>query len=123
MLNGSGDKIEQETSPRLSQGKTFNLTVWAQRIYDENHSRQLTSPTQDYPDGTSEISHIRLELRIGNKSLAENEVAINPVEILGAPRAFSNNDGGNVWIDRGYRHAFSESRFVQRLELAPIHAP
>ena len=123
VLNGSGDKIQQETSLRLSQGKTFNLTIWARSIYDENHSRQLTSPTQDYPDGTSEISYIRLELRIGNKSLAENEVAINPVEIRGAPQAFSNDDGGNVWIDGGYRHAFSESRFVQRLERDPIHDP
>ena len=89
MLNGSGNKIEQETSLKLSKGKSFHVTVWARSIFDENHSQQLTSPTQDYPDGTSEISHIRLELRIGNKPLAESEVAINPVEILGAPQEFS----------------------------------
>ena len=123
VLNGSGNKIEQETSLKLSKGKLFHVTVWARSIFDENHSQQLTSPTQDYPDGTSETSHIRLELRIGNKPLAENEVAINPIEILGAPREFSNDDGGNIWIDGGYRHAFSESRFVQRLELDPIYDP
>ena len=72
VLNGGGNKIEQETSLKLSKGKSFHVTVWARSIFDENHSQQLTSPTQDYPDGTSETSRIRLELRIGNKSLAED---------------------------------------------------
>ena len=123
VLEGSGAKIDQETDLELEKRKTFYLTIWARSIFNAKHLRQLTSSTQDYPDGSNDHAGVRVTLRILEKTVAETDAAVSPVEIRGAPQEFSNDDGGNVWIDGGYRHAFSESRFVQNLEHDPIHDP
>ena len=123
VLSEVGNVLQQRTSLQLTKGETFYITVWARSIYDERHSRQLMSATQQYPDGSNARACLRVSLSIQDTTVSKYDGCVSPETIRGAPEDFSNDDGGNVWVDGGYRHAFSESRFIQEIDCDPIHDP
>ena len=122
-VSAADEATTLETDLVIEAGKTYTLTLWARSIYDDDHTKALLGPEDDYPQGNPARAEATAVLFTQGKVLAEKSVDVSPVAIRGAPEEYSNDDGGNVWIDGGYRHAFSESRFVQPLSADPIDDP
>ena len=123
VLAEGDDPATLQTEITVEAGKTYTLTLWARSIFSDKHTESLMGSDDDFPDGNPARVRANVELLAGSIVVAGAEVDVSPVTIRGAPEKFSNDDGGNIWVDGGYRHAFSESRFVQPIASDPLRDP
>jgi sucrose-6-phosphate hydrolase SacC (GH32 family) len=117
---------EQLTDHIIKPGETYTLTVWARSIYSDSHTNcLLTCPANGYPLGNPDTATAEVVFWAGSNEILSKSVVVNPKALQGAPERYTNDDGGNVWIDtkQGYRHAFSENHFYQPLSNDPILDP
>ncbi|MEO1496890.1 MAG: family 43 glycosylhydrolase [Planctomycetota bacterium] len=116
----------QATDVVIQPNTTYTLSGWARSVYSDEHLARLRDGRpEQIPTGVAAQAVAELELRAGDISLARSARSVNPVALRGAPETLTNDDGGNVWVDRqaGYRHAFSENHFYQPITSNPIDDP
>ncbi len=95
----------QLTDHNIAAGEAYTLRVWARSKNSAGNTATTTAEVRFYY-GSTEITSVTAD--------------VNPVRLLGDPRNYSNDDGGNVWIDQGYRVAFSENIFYQLASEDPL---
>lgn len=88
----------QLTGHTVLAGETYTLTVWARSI---NNVRN------------DDATPVEVKLYYGSTTINSVTQDVNPVRLLGDPRIYANDDGGNVWLDAGYRMEFSDEIFYQ----------
>jgi len=98
----------QLTGHTIAAGETYTFRVWARSINKSKNDAPTIAEVRFY-HGSTTITSVR-----------EN---VNPVTLLGAPENYNNDDGGNVWIDQGYRHEFAEKHFYQKVGDDPLTDP
>ncbi len=106
--SGGSGYTTQLTGHTIAADQTYTFKVWARSI----NERKNDAPT---------IAEARFYY--GSKTIASVTQNVNPVTLPGAPQEHSNDDGGNVWIDQGYRHEFADSHFYQKLSDDPLTDP
>jgi hypothetical protein len=107
---GKGGKanVYQETGHTMAAGETYTFRVWARSINKSKNDAATIAEARFYH---------------GSKTIGSVKQNVNPATILGAPQKQSNDDGGNVWIDQGYRHEFADKHFYQKLSDDPLTDP
>lgn len=121
MKTPESDYTYQETDQTIEAGKTYKLTVWTRRLpYTESELKTLKD---DPPQKNTALAKTEIQFYYGSTEIISKIKNVNPVEIKGAPQDYPNDDGGNVWIDKGYRHEFAGEHFYQPLEDDPISDP
>jgi len=106
--SGGPGYATQLTGHTIAAGETYTFRVWARSI---NKSK----------NDAATIAEARVFC--GSKTIGAVKQKVNPATILGAPEKQSNDDGGNVWIDQGYRHEFADRHFYQKLSDDPLTDP
>lgn len=105
---GKGEWITQSTPHRLEAGRTYTLTAWVRSINEANNTAATIA---------------ELGLFIGNKQLGSIQKNVNAPDLKGAAATTHNDDGANVWIDKGYRHQFADRHMIQALDKDPLTEP
>jgi len=105
---GGAGYTYQQTNHSIATGETYTLTVWARSTNGVGNTAATTAEVQFYY-GSTTIDSVTQD--------------VNPARLLGAPRTESNDDGGNVWIDNGYRHEFADIHMYQELNDDPLADP
>jgi len=106
--SGGSGYTTQLTGHTIAAGETYTFRVWARSINEPKNDAATVAEARFY---------------YGSKTLGSVKQKVNPATILGAPEKQSNDDGGNVWIDQGYRHEFAERHFYQKLSDDPLGDP
>ena len=96
----------QLTDHTITAGKTYTLKVWAR----STNSR-----------GTTAATNAEVRFYYGSTTITSVTQNVNPVELQGAPQSYTNDDGGNVIIDQGYRMEFAENIFYQLESADPLY--
>ena len=104
--SGGSGYTTQLTGHTIAPGETFTLTVWARSTNGV---------------GTTNATNAEVRLYYGSTTITSVTQNVNPVRLLGAPRNYSNDDGGNVWIDAGYRMEFADTIFYQLESADPLY--
>ena len=104
--SGGSGYTTQLTGHTIAAGETFTLTVWAR----STNSR-----------GTTAATNAEVRCYYGTTTITSVTQDVNPVELQGAPRNYTNDDGGNVIIDQGYRMEFAENIFYQAESADPLY--
>ena len=105
---GGAGYTTQLTGHTIAAGETYTFKVWARSINESKND----APT---------IAEARFHH--GSTTIASVTQKVNPVTLLGGPQEHSNDDGGNVWIDQGYRHEFADRHFYQKVSDDPLTDP
>ena len=105
---GGSGHTKQLTGHTIAAGDTYTFRVWTRSINERKNDAPTIAESRFY---------------YGSKTIASVTQNVNPVTLLGAPQEHSNDDGGNVWIDQGYRHEFADSHFYQKLSDDPLTDP
>jgi hypothetical protein len=95
----------QLTDHTITAGETYTLTVWARSINSAGNLAATTAEVRFYY-GSTEITSVTAN--------------VNPIRLQGVPRTEANDDGGNVWIDQGYRHEFADIHMYQQVNADPL---
>ena len=98
----------QETGHTIAAGETYTFKVWARSINKSKNDAPTIAEVW-FCHGSTTIT-----------SVTQN---VNAVTLLGGPQNYNNDDGGNVWIDQGYRHEFAEKHFYQKVSDDPLTDP
>jgi len=106
--SGGADYISQETAHIIAAGETYTLKLWARSINARGNTATTTVEARFYYGATTIVSVTR---------------DVNPVRLLGDPRIYPNDDGGNVWLDQGYRMEFADGIFYQLDTADPLLDP
>ena len=101
--SGGSGYTTQLTGHTIEAGETFTLTVWARSIND----RGVTADT-----------NAEVRLFYGSTTITSTTQNVNPAELQGAPQNYFNDDGGNVWLDAGYRMEFGARYPFYQLDTA-----
>ena len=104
--SGGSGYTTQLTGHTIGAGETFTLTVWARSTNAEGNTNTTNAEVRFY---------------YGSTTITSVTQDVNPVRLLGAPRNYPNDDGGNVWIDAGYRMEFADYVFYQLESADPLH--
>lgn len=115
--------VRQITDHSIEAGKTYTVTAWARSIYTQTHIKSLQANSLRFPWGNAALATAQVELLAGSSPIVTIQTDVSPVQLSGVPRFYPNDDGGNVWIDGGYRHAFADYHFIQPLGADPIEDP
>jgi hypothetical protein len=102
---GGSGYTTQETGHTIAAGETYTFRVWARSINKSKNDAPTIAEVRFY-HGSTTIASVRRD--------------VNPVTLRGGPQNYNNDDGGNVWIDQGYRHEFAEKHFYQKLSDDPL---
>ncbi|MHC5075537.1 MAG: family 43 glycosylhydrolase [Planctomycetota bacterium] len=102
---GGAGYTNQETDHTITASETYTLKVWARSINERKNDAET-------------IAEVRFHH--GTETIASVKKKVNPVTLSGAPEEISNDDGGNIWIDQGYRHEFADKHFYQKLSDDPL---
>ena len=105
---GGEDAIFQNTDNIIKAGETYTVTVWTRSIN---------------PVGVVEPTPVEMRLSYRRKTIASVHKDVSPVRLKGAPQKFTNDDGGNVWLEDGYRMEFAEGVFYQLISADPLSDP
>jgi hypothetical protein len=105
---GGESHAYQETGHTIAAGETYTLRVWARSINERKNDAATVAEAR--------FHH-------GSTTIASVTQKVNPVTLLGGPEKHNNDDGGNVWIDQGYRHEFAEKHFYQKVSDDPLTDP
>ncbi len=105
---GGTKPIHQETNLVIQAGQSYSVTIW---------SRSLN------PVAVVDPTPVEVRLSYRSKTLASVTTDVAPVRLPGDPRIFTNDDGGNVWIDREYRMEFAEGIYYQSVSDDPLVDP
>lgn len=103
--SGGSGYTTQLTNHTITAGERYTLKVWARSINGVENLAATTAEVRFYY-GSTEITSVTAN--------------VNPVRLLGAPRDEANDDGGNVWIDQGYRHEFADIHMYQNINANPL---
>ena len=117
------DQTTQILGATIESGKVYTLTVWARSIYSDSHTQALAGPERNYPQGNPAVATAEVQLTYNSTVIASVERDVTPVALHGCPERYPNDDGGNVWIDQGYRMEFADSVFHQLVSDDPILDP
>lgn len=120
--SGAG-RMTQVTGTTIESGKLYTLAVWARSIYSDSHTQALSGPQSAYPQGNPALATAEVQLTYDSTPIASVEQNVSPVALQGCPKRYPNDDGGNVWIDQGYRMEFADSVFHQPVGDDPILDP
>jgi hypothetical protein len=104
----SENEIYQLTGYTVTAGDTYTLNVWARSIN---------------PEGEDDPTPVKVRFYYGSTEITSVTQDVNPVRLLGDPRIYPNDDGGNVWLDSGYRMEFAEGIFYQLDTADPLGDP
>jgi hypothetical protein len=112
----------QLTGHTIAAGETYTLTLWARTIHSDSYVSALQTLS---PDMTGDSNKASAEARFyyGSNTITSVAQVVNPPVIQGAPETFTNDDGGNVIVDQGYRMEFTENIFYQLESADPIFDP
>ncbi|MEO0512293.1 MAG: GDSL-type esterase/lipase family protein [Planctomycetota bacterium] len=110
---------------QVQAGVRYRLTAWASSVYDDATLDCLANcGFEDLPSGVAGIASARLAVAdANNQNLASTGAPVSPRALTGAAQTRTNDDGANVWLDGGFRHAFSENHFYQPGASDPILDP
>ncbi|MHC4690451.1 MAG: GLUG motif-containing protein, partial [Planctomycetota bacterium] len=106
--SGGSGYTSQLTNHTIAAAETLTLTVWARSTNSIGNTNPTTVEVKLYYDA-NEITSVTKD--------------VNPVRLLGDPLTETNDDGGNVWIDNGYRHEFAETHMYQDISNDPLTDP
>lgn len=121
-LTAGDPTLSQSTSRVLGDAGTVTVTAWARSIYTDAQLDQIRKGTLDRGPTTRAV--VEMELRAGGVVVGSTTRDVSPVALQGAPARYSQDDGGNVWIDGGYRMATGPGNiFYQRIADDPIGDP
>ena len=104
--SGGAGYTTQLTGHTIAAGETFTLTVWTRSMNDE---------------GNTNVTNAEVRLYYGSTTINAVTQDVNPVRLLGDPRTYPNDDGGNVWLDAGYRMEFADHVFYQLQSADPLY--
>jgi len=104
--SGGSGYTTQLTDHTITAGERYTLKVWARSTNGV---------------GTTNATNAEVRLYYGSTTITSVTQNVNPVRLLGAPRNYSNDDGGNVWIDAGYRMEFADTIFYQLESADPLY--
>ncbi|MGB5893594.1 MAG: family 43 glycosylhydrolase [Ignavibacteriaceae bacterium] len=114
----------QLTDHIIEWGNIYSTTVWARSIYNDEYVDCLLNCSENnLPQGDSATTIIKFQFYTESGTISSIEQEVNPVAIQGDPQIFPNDDGGNVWIDQGYRMEFADYVFYQYDSANPILDP
>ena len=85
----------------------------ATRLMNLESVAQLLQTGDDFPPQVTARGIARVEVIVDGQVVGSADVDVIPVTISGAPASLPNDDGGNIWVDSGFRHAFADHHFVQ----------
>ncbi len=105
---GGAGYTYQQTNHTIATGETYTLKVWARSTNGV---------------GITAATNAEVRFYYGSTTIDSVTQDVNPARLLGAPRTESNDDGGNVWIDNGYRHEFADIHMYQELSDDPLADP
>lgn len=105
---GGGSSIYQTIGHHILENTTYRFKLWARSLNRLGN----TSPT---------ITEIGLSAN--HNTIVSTVTSVNPVQLKGASVSEPNDDGGNVWIDNGMRHQFSDIHMYQSLNKNPLMDP
>ena len=103
--SGVAGYTSQLTGHTIGAGDIITLTVWARSMNGVGNTSATNAEVRFYYGTTTIIA------------VTQN---VNPVRLLGVPRTEANDDGGNVWIDQGYRHEFADIHMYQNVSNDPL---
>jgi len=106
--SGGSGYTTQLTGHTITAGETYTFRVWARSINKSKNDAPTIAEMRFY-HGSTTIASVRQD--------------VNPVTLSGGPQNYNNDDGGNVWIDQGYRHEFAEKHFYQKVGDDPLTDP
>ncbi|MHC4499440.1 MAG: family 43 glycosylhydrolase, partial [Planctomycetota bacterium] len=104
--SGGSGYTTQLTGHTIGAGDVITLTVWARSTNGQ---------------GTTDATNAEARLYYGSTTITSVTQDVNPVRLSGAPDSYPNDDGGNVWIDGGYRMEFAENIFYQLESAHPLY--
>jgi len=105
--SGSSGYTSQLTGQIIGPSEIYTLTIWARSINT---------------GGVSNPTNVEVRLHYGSTTIASETQNVNPVTLQGSPQTYPNDDGGNVWLDQGYRMEFGAQYPFYQLESAdPIY--
>ena len=104
--SGGAGYTTQLTGHTIAAGETFTLTVWARSTNGQ---------------GTYDATNAEARCYYGSTTITTVTQDVNPVRLSGDPDSYTNDDGGNVWIDQGYRMEFAENIFYQLESADPLY--
>ena len=107
-LNAGEGWVKQKNRQLIEAGKSYILKGWT----------RSTNKPGNTAETIAEIAFLE-----GNKVVKSTTNNVNVKDLKGIAATYPNDDGGNVWIDRGYRHQFADAHFIQDLSLDPINDP
>ncbi|MEM7532498.1 MAG: hypothetical protein AAF639_09995, partial [Chloroflexota bacterium] len=108
IIAGDSAPTIQETDYIITAGEVYTLTVWARSINERKNTAMTTAEAQFYA---------------GETMIASVMADVNAMRLTGSPEFYPNDDGGNVWIDQGYRMEFADRVFYQLESDDPLADP
>jgi hypothetical protein len=103
--SGGADYTSQLTSHTIEAGQTYTLTVWARSLNAEGNDAATTAEARCY---------------YGSTTIKAVTADVNPPVLQGKARRTANDDGGNVWLEGGYRMEFADNVMYQLDTADPI---
>jgi hypothetical protein len=102
---GGSNYTSQLTSHTIEAGQTYTLTVWARSLNAEGNDAATTAEARCY---------------YGSTTINAVTANVNPPVLQGKARRLPNDDGGNVWLDGGYRMEFADNVMYQADTADPL---
>ena len=102
---GGSSYTSQLTSHTIEAGQTYTLTIWARSLNAEGNDAATTAEARCY---------------YGSTTIKAVTADVNPPVLQGVARRTANDDGGNVWLDAGYRMEFADKVMYQLATADPI---
>jgi hypothetical protein len=103
--SGGSSYTSQLTGHTIEAGQTYTLTVWARSLNAEGNDAATTAEARCY---------------YGSTTINAVTANVNPPVLQGKAGRTANDDGGNVWLDGGYRMEFADSVMCQADTADPI---
>jgi len=96
--DGGAAYTSQLTGHTIGAGEIITLTLWARSTNAEGNSAATTAEARCY---------------YGSTTIKAVTADVNPVVLQPVADSTANDDGGNVWLDAGYRMEFADSVLYQ----------
>ena len=110
----------QLTGHTIAAGETYTLTLWARTIHSDSYVAALLT-SNPYTTGNSATAEAEARFYYGSTTIDSVAQVVNPPVIQGDPQYNTNDDGGNVIVDQGYRMEFAENIFYQLESADPLY--